>query len=86
MHLALHPPASNRVVMMMHYFSEGIEKRVSFVANLERIQEIQDNIVWPTLLENEKNSYIPEVDIFWFIVHPSHFALFHFTTDVSMTP
>ena len=40
----------------------------------QRIQEIQNSLVWPTLVESEKQAYIPEVKLFESIDSPTHFA------------
>ena len=31
------------------------------LSNLEKIKEISENLVWPTLIENDPKTFIPEV-------------------------
>ena len=41
--------------------SGSIEKKISALMNLQRLREIQDQVIWPVLGDNEKKSEIPDV-------------------------
>ncbi len=42
-------------------FLGEIEGELHVLSNLERIQEISSNIIWPSLIDAENKAIIPEV-------------------------
>lgn len=43
-------------------FSEQLEEKMKWIKNFERVQEIQRQIVWPTVTELDPRCVIPEVN------------------------
>ena len=47
-------------------FLDELEGKVVFLSNLERIQEINNNLIWPTFADQDPKAYVPEVKVLIF--------------------
>jgi len=45
----------------MNIFAENLESKMKWLKNFERLQELQQQIVWRPITEMEPRSFIPEV-------------------------
>lgn len=41
--------------------AEELEGKVKSLANFERLQELQNCLVWPSIIELDPKTYVPEV-------------------------
>ena len=47
--------------------SEQLEEKMRWIKNFERVQEIQRQVVWPTVVDLDPRCVIPEVGVFFYI-------------------
>jgi hypothetical protein len=56
--------------LILHKFiTENLEKKMASLKNFERLQELQQQIVWQSILELEPRTFVPEVCKSYFIYH-----------------
>lgn len=44
-------------------FAEELEGKVKSLANFERLQDLQNCLVWPSIIELDPKTYVPEVSV-----------------------
>lgn len=47
--------------LYLHLFIDKLDKKVMLERNYQRIQEIQEHMVWPSITDIDQKAYIPEV-------------------------
>ncbi|KAA3680489.1 uncharacterized protein DEA37_0015000 [Paragonimus westermani] len=51
----------NQVEFLPHKFAESLEDKMMWLKNFERLQEIQSQLIWPSVSELEPRVFIPEL-------------------------
>ena len=52
---------SNACFINVIYSSDEIESELHVISNIEKMREINENLVWPSLLGTDPKAFIPEV-------------------------
>ena len=50
----------------MIFFSGELDDKMKWLKNFERLLEIQRNIMWPSVLDLDPKTFIPDVSGFFF--------------------
>lgn len=51
-------------IFFLIYIADNLEAKILWLKNYERVQEIQQQIVWLPVTELEPRAYIPDVNYF----------------------
>ena len=51
------------IIFVFFHFAENLEAKMKWLKNFERVQTIQQQIMWQPITEMEPRAFIPEVGI-----------------------